>query len=265
MNVDTKLREAGKAVRDAHRGDFTVRSPSTRRRRINGPALAAATALLVIAAIGVPAFLASGPSSEPASSTADAAASPASQPNNETAPVTGADTFPYLGMELDDAVVYDAYDVTDDVTGEVIGAHIAYLQTWTHESGEDVGRVTELRVQRSDREYARFDELVAASTSSKVVQVGDREVTVYAIPDDATDECCYDLGVLRWVEAPGIEAIVIPWGLDADEALQLVDTIQTLDETAWYDTVESVVPTNVATTVVTSSADTMASLPADGD
>lgn len=255
MNVDTKLRQAGKAVRDARLGEFTVRSPSTRRGRLHGPALAAATVILVVGAIGVPAFLASGPSSEPTDRAANAAAPPASQPNNEAAPATEPDTFPYLGLELADSVVYEAYDVTDDVTGEVVGTHIEYLQTWTDESGEDVGRVMELRVQRTGHEYAIFDELLAASVSSRTVQAGDREVIVYAVPDDATDECCYDLGVLRWVETPGIEVMVIPWGLNADEAIKLVDKVEPLDVNRWHDIVESVVPTTI--TVVSHSDDTM--------
>lgn len=257
MNVDTKLREAGEALRTARRGEFTVRPPTTRRGRLNGPALAVAAAVVVVGALGVPAFLSGGAVSDLADIAENRNLPAASQPSDQVIPAAEPDDFPYLGLEIPDSVVYAAYDIEDEESGEKVGTHVEYLQTWTEADGEDVGRVIELRVQYTENEYSRFEDLVAAAESTSTVQAADRDVTLYVIPDEATDECCYDLGVLRWLETPGIEVIIIPWGLDGEEAVELLDSLQPLEANEWQDLTEArFTDAPTTTTTIVDSTDT---------
>lgn len=257
MNVDTKLREAGEAVRTARRGEFTVRPPTTRRGRLNGPALAVAAAVVVVGALGVPALLTGGAVSDLAGIAENRSLPAASQPSDQVIPASEPDDFPYLGLEIPDSVVYAAYDIEDEESGEKVGTHVEYLQTWTQADGEDVGRVIELRVQYTENEYSRFEDLVAAAESTRTVQAADREVTLYVVPDEATDECCYDLGVLRWLETPGIEAIIIPWGLNGEEAVELLDKLRPLQANAWRDLTKAhATDTPATTTTIVGSTET---------
>lgn len=260
MNVDTKLREAGKAVRNARRGEFTVRPPTTRRGRLNGPALAVAAAVVVVGALGVPAFLSGGAVSDLADIAENRNLPAASQPSDQVIPAAEPDDFPYLGLEIPDSVVYAAYDIEDEVSGETVGTHLEYLQTWTDRNGEDGGRVIELRVQHTEHEYSRFDDLVAAAETSGTVRFSGRDVTLFVIPDEATEECCYDLGVLHWIEQPGVEVIIIPWGLNGEEAIELLDGgVQPLEANEWYDLTEAHAAdaTSATTTIVENTGATI--------
>ena len=58
-------------------------------------------------------------------------------------------------------------------------------------------------------------------------------MTVYRIPDEKIEEGSYDLDVFYWVEEPGIEAVLIPWGLSGDEASGLMTGLQVLSVDEW--------------------------------
>jgi hypothetical protein len=146
-----------------------------------------------------------------------------------------ADDFPYLVLDIPNTKPGSASDVTDDETGSKVGTHIVYQQVAEDDSGETAGREILLRVQAEGQNYAPFSDLVALAESTNPVRVAGRDVTVYVVPDEAIAEGSYDLGVLRWIEAPGYEAILIPWGLDQAGALDLMAGLRRVEAEVWLD------------------------------
>jgi len=143
------------------------------------------------------------------------------------------DSFPYLVLDIPEMEPFEAFDVVDGETGERIGIETIYHQWWEDEAGETVGREILLRVQDAGQEYPWLTFLSELAVSTESVRVADRDVTVYMIPDEALEEGTYDLGVLHWMEEPGVEAILIPWGLDRDGALDLMAGLRLLDTDEW--------------------------------
>lgn len=166
------------------------------------------------------------------------------------------DSFPYLVLDIPEMELFEAFDVTDGETDERIGIETVYNQWWENEEGDTVGREILLRVQDVGQEYPWLTLLSELAESTETVRIGDRDVTVYMIPDEAIEEGTYDLGVLHWIEEPGVEAILIPWGLDRDGALDLMAGLQLLDADEWLKRATSHDPTAPATTttVVSESA-----------
>jgi len=138
---------------------------------------------------------------------------------------------PHLVLELPDTRIVDISDIFDGSTGTPVGIHTSY-DTRLGPYG-CYGRLTLLRVQQPGVEFAGFDNLTFYSESTDIVLVGDREVTVYMIPDEAIVEGNYDLGILRWMEAPGYEAFLIPWGVGPEEALTLLDGLKVVSDSEW--------------------------------
>ncbi len=138
---------------------------------------------------------------------------------------------PHLVLDLPDTRIIDTHDIFDESTGALIGTHTSY----DTRLGPDgcYGRLTLLRVQRPAAVDAQFDRLVSHAESTEVVLVGDREVTVFMIPDEAIDEDGYDLGILRWTEAPGYDAFLIPWGVGPEDALMLLDGLRVVSDSEW--------------------------------
>ena len=138
---------------------------------------------------------------------------------------------PRLVLELPDTRIVDIYDIFDESTGTPVGVHTSYDTSL----GPDgcYGRLTLLRVQEQPAEDPQFDRLVSHAESTEVVLVGDREVTVFMIPDEAIDEDGYDLGILRWTEAPGYDAFLIPWGVGPEEALTFLDGLKVVSDSEW--------------------------------
>lgn len=157
-------------------------------------------------------------------------------------------SFPYLVLDIDGMELFEAFNVADGETGERIGIENVYHQWWKDDAGERVGREILLRVQDAGQEYPLLTTLSELAESTASVRIGDRDVTVYMIPDEAIEEGTYDLGVLHWIEEPGVEAILIPWGLDRDGALDLMAGIQLLDSDEWLAYVTSPEPGPSATT-----------------
>jgi hypothetical protein len=90
-----------------------------------------------------------------------------------------------------------------------------------------------LRVQEANAVFDEFDFYAPLATGTETVAVDGRSVNVYLVPDEAIEEGSYDLGILQWTEAPGYEVILIPWGLDEDGALSLMDGLTPISETQW--------------------------------
>lgn len=143
------------------------------------------------------------------------------------------DSFPYLVLDLPGTDLDEAYEVLDVETAEQIGIQTVYHQWWTDEDGETVGREILLRVQHVGQDYEWFTILSGLAESTESVRTGGRDVTVYRIPDESIEEGTYDLDVFYWVEEPGVEAVLIPWGLAGDEALGLMAGLQLLDVNEW--------------------------------
>jgi hypothetical protein len=223
MSIETKLREGSQAIKQATRqADFTSRSPADRRRGVSGPMLAWVGGLAVVALLAVPAVL-TGVGGQP-SGGVEIGATPTSV------------AFPHLLLELPDTELVDAYENFDE-TGERIGTHSVYLQTWTVSEGEAAGdlgrREILLRVQEAGAVFDEFDYYSPLATGTEIVEVDGRSVSVHLIPDEAIDEGSYDLGILQWTETPGYEVILIPWGLDKAGALLLMDGLTTIGESEW--------------------------------
>ncbi|MGH8944759.1 MAG: hypothetical protein ACRDVL_01250 [Acidimicrobiia bacterium] len=244
MTLDTKLRHAAEAVRNATRqAEFTTEAPGSTRRQLAGPAIASIAGLAILVLLGVPALMVrigSLPTSQ------GVASQPAGDPP-QSGDVAGA--FPHLVLDIPDTNPIDAYDITDSETGERVGTHIVYHQTWNNESGETLGREILLHVQAAGQDYRQFTDLVALAESTETARTAGRDVTIYVVPDEAIEEGNYDLGVLHWIEAPGIEAILIPWGLDREGALNLMAGLQRIEPDAWLE-LTTVHTDPTATTVV---------------
>lgn len=142
-------------------------------------------------------------------------------------------TFPYLVLDLPGTELDQAYEVVDADTGEAVGIQAVYHQRWTNDAGDLVGRELLLRVQEVGQDYEWLAYLTELAESSQLIRIGDRDVTVYRIPDEKIEEGFYDLDVLYWVEKPGVEAILIPWGLSGEEATGLMAGLQTLSADEW--------------------------------
>ena len=138
---------------------------------------------------------------------------------------------PHLVLEVPDTRIVEIVDILDPSTGAFVGVHTSY-DTRLGPYG-CFGRLTLLRVQQRSADDAQFDRLVSSAESTEVVRVGDREVTVFMVPDDAIPEDGYDLGILRWTEVPGYDAILIPWGLGPEEALRLLDGLKVASDSEW--------------------------------
>jgi hypothetical protein len=236
MSLDQRLRESSDEIRRAVTGRRGRALPSVvRDRRFARLAVAMAAAALVLVTVGVGSFvLTDVPVNDPV------AGAPTDVPVD--GPVAGvptdgamADDFPYLVLDVPDTYPRSAYGVTDDETGSSVGTHVVYHQASEGDSGESVERELLLRVQAEGQNYAPFADLVALAESTDTVHVGGRDVTVYVVPDEAIAEGSYDLGVLRWIEAPGYEAILIPWGLDQAGALDLMAGLRRVEAEVWLD------------------------------
>ena len=153
----------------------------------------------------------------------------------ETEPMAseGGESFPYLVLDLPGTELDEAYEVVDAETGEAVGVQTVYSQWWTNDEGNTMGRELLLRVQQVGQDYEWLTYLTGLAESSRSVRIGDRDVTVYRIPDEKIEEGSYDLDVLYWVEEPGVEAILIPWGLSGDEASGLMAGLQVLSVDEW--------------------------------
>jgi hypothetical protein len=153
----------------------------------------------------------------------------------ETEPMAseGGASFPYLVLDLAGTELDEAYEVVDAETGEAVGVQTVYSQRWTSDEGDTVGRELLLRVQQVGQDYEWLTYLTGLAESSRSVRIGDRDVTVYRVPDEKIEEGSYDLDVLYWVEVPGVEAILIPWGLSGDEAFGLMAGLQVLSVDEW--------------------------------
>lgn len=236
MSLDQRLRESSDEIRRAVTGRRGRALPSVvRDRRFARLAVAAAAAALVLVTVGVGSFVLTDVPEDGA-----VAGAPTDVPVD--GPVAGvptdgamADDFPYLVLDVPDTYPRSASDVTDDETGSSAGTHLVYHQASEGDSGESVGRELLLRVQAEGQNYAPFADLVALAESTDTVSVGGRDVTVYLVPDEAIAEGSYDLGVLRWIEAPGYEAILIPWGLDQAGALDLMAGLRRVEAEVWLD------------------------------
>ena len=225
MSIETKLREGSQAIKQATReADFTSGSPADRRQAVSGPMLAWISGLAVVALLAVPAML-SGVGGQPGGGV-DVGAAPT--------PVE----FPHLLLDLPDTELVDAYENFDEA-GERVGTHSVYLQTWTISTGEAAGELGRreilLRIQEAGAVFDEFDYYSALAEGTETVEVNGRSVTVHLVPDEVIEEGSYDLGILQWTEAPGYEVILIPWGLDKEGALSLLDGLTTISEGEWED------------------------------
>lgn len=221
MSIEQRLRESSDEIRQAVVGRRGQALPTAvRDRRLAGLALATGAAALVVVTVGVGSFVLRD-------ATVDG-------PVAGAPPIEAmADEFPYLVLDLPDTDPTAASDVTDD-TDNIVGANVVYHQTWIGANGP-AGREILLRVQAEGQNYAQFTDLVALAESIETVRVAGRDVTVYVVPDEAIAEGSYDLGVLRWMEAPGYEAILIPWGLDQAGALDLMTGLHRVEREVWLD------------------------------
>jgi hypothetical protein len=144
--------------------------------------------------------------------------------------------FPHLILNLPDTELVDAYENFDE-TGERVGTHTVYQQTWAIADSDVVDRVGRreilLRIQEEGAVFDEFDYYSALAMGTETVEVNGRSVTVYLVPGEAVEEGSYDLGILQWTEAPGYEVILIPWGLDKDGALSLMDGLTSITESEW--------------------------------
>lgn len=274
MTVDTKLREAAEAVRNATRqAEFTAQAPGPTRRRLSGASLALITGLAVLVSVGVPALIArdaGSPGLGGVGSQTGLEESPTGDPDpglvvTTTFPGIVDGTFPFLALEIPNVSPIEAYDIRNDGNDDRFGTHTVYVQT-NVESGEYPRREILLRVQVVGQDYHRFTDLVALAESTETVRAADREVTIYVVPDEAIEEGSYDLHILRWIESPGIEAMVIPWGADRTEALDLMQGLVRIPPEAWLElTTEYGGPNYTTTTMVGSvSARTGAFSPENG-
>lgn len=243
MTVDTKLREAAEAVRNATRqAELTAQAPGSFRHRFSGPSLALITGFAVLALVGVPALIArdaGSPGLGGVGSQTGIQESPIEDPDpglvvTTTAPGIVEGAFPFLALEIPNLSPIEAYDVRSDGNDDRFGTHTVYLQT-NLESGEYPRREILLRVQVLGQDYPQFADLVALAETTETVGVADREVTIYVVPDEAIEEGSYDLHILRWIESPGIEAIIIPWGADRTEALDLMRGLVRIPPEAWLE------------------------------
>lgn len=240
MSIETKLREGSQAIKNATReAEFTSRSPANRRGPIRGAMLAWVGGLTIVALLAVPAMLA-GLGGQP-----DGGVEVGAPPS----PVE----FPHLALELSDTELVDAYENFDE-TGERVGTHSVYHQTIPggESDGATFGREILLRVQEAGAVFDEFDYYAPLATGTETVEVNGRSVTVHLIPDEAIEEGSYDLGILQWTEAPGYEVILIPWGLDKDGALSLMDGLTAISESEWEELRGPKNEPSVTTTVVES-------------
>jgi hypothetical protein len=173
--------------------------------------------------------------SEQSASNVDRASTPSGRIGGPEAPPG----FPYLTLELPQTKVEHVSDVADEETGALTGIQVVYQQE-TFRADQPALREIVLRVQKVGLPFGVFDELVGQAEGTEVVQAGNRSVTVYSIPDAAIEEGTYDLAVLHWMESPGFEAILIPWGLDRDSALELMSGVQRVDDDTWAALVDQV-------------------------
>lgn len=222
MSIETKLHEGSQAIKQATRqAEFTSTSPADRRGHISGPMLAWVGGLAVIALLAIPAMLA-GVGGQP-SGGVDVGATPA-QPVIE---------FPYLLMDVPDTELVDAYEIVDEVSGDRTGIHQVYHQELSDDADGWLGREFLLRIQEPGTPFEPFDHYMPLAATTDTISIDGREVTVYEVSDEEIEEGNYDLGMLRWTEAPGYEVILIPWGLDKDEALALLDGLTHINESEW--------------------------------
>lgn len=161
------------------------------------------------------------------------------------------ESFPYLVLELANTDLHEAYEVLDPETAEPIGIQTVYSQWWSDEAGNTVGRELLLRVQEVGQDYEWLTYLTELADASESVQIGDRDVTIYRIPNEKLKEGTYDLDILYWVEEPGVEAILIPWGLAGDEASGLMAGLQVLGVNEWLALAGSAPDSGAAATTTT--------------
>jgi hypothetical protein len=220
MSLDQRLRQSSDEIHQAvagRRGEPLI--TTARYRRFTRPAVVMAAAALVLVTVGVGNLVFRDV--------------PADVPVGGAPTIAAVeDDFPHLVLDLQDTRPTSAYDITDDATGERVGTHIIYLQTLNGDNGT-AGREILLRVQAEGQGYAQFTDLVALAESTDTVRAAGRDVTIHVIPDEAIEEGSYDLHVLHWVESPGIEAIIIPWGLNRVEALDLMDDLERIEPDVW--------------------------------
>lgn len=272
MSIETKLREGSQAIRQATReAEFTSTSPADRRGPLNGPLLARVGGLAVIALLAVPALLA-GVGGQPGGGVevgADPSTSTpsAEQPAASTAAPQPAE-FPHLLLDLPDTELVDAYENYDEA-GERIGTHSVYRQIWTisdgERAGEQGGREILLRVQEEGAAFDRFDYYAPLAEGKEIAEVNGRSVLVHLIPDEAIEEGSYDLGILQWTEADGYEVVLIPWGLDKDGALALMDGLTTIGESDWDELRGSFNEPATTTTIIESGTPTTGAVDAPGN
>jgi hypothetical protein len=237
VSIDTKLRQAADSVRQARsHAEFTVTPPGTRSPLARGLQLAAIASVVALAVVGIPALV---------------GLTTTSSPSGGAATTSG---LPHLVLDLPDTSITDAYNIFDAATGAPIGAQTTYLMTLIDDADGWTGRKIQLRIQQPGTVFGVFDDLVASAESTESVTVAGRQVTVYLIPDEAIAEGSYDQGVLRWTEPPGYEAILIPWGMGPNEALQLLDSLENVSDYEWEQLAGA--HDSSATTTTTIDADT---------
>lgn len=244
MSIETKLREGSQAIKTATReAEYTSRSPADRRSPVSGPVLAWVGGLAVIALLAVPAMLA-GIGGQP-SGGVEVGAAPAQ-------PVE----LPYLLLDLPDTELVDAYEIMDEASGDRTGIHQVYHQELSDDADGWQGREFLLRIQEPGTTFEPFDHYMPLAATTDTISIDGREVTVYEVSDEEIEEGSYDLGMLRWTEAPGYEVILIPWGLDKDEALALLDGLTPINESEWDELKRLEDEPLVTTTIVESETPT---------
>lgn len=142
-------------------------------------------------------------------------------------------TIAEIMEDLPDTELVDAYEIIDDASGDRTGIHQVYHQEPSDDSDGWSGREFLLRIQKPGTEFEPFDHYMPLAATMDTISVDGRTVTAYEIPDEDIEEGSYDLGMLGWTEAPGYEVILIPWGLDKDEALALLAGLTTINESQW--------------------------------
>jgi hypothetical protein len=164
--------------------------------------------------------------------------------------VPAPDVFPHLILDLPDTELVDAYDIVDDTTGERIGTQQVYYMTLTNDPDGWLGREILLRIQEPGTKFPEFDQYAPLADSTETVEINGRVVTVHVVPDAAIEEGSYDLGILQWNESPDYEVVVIPWGMNGDEAISLMDGLIAIDESQRKELVGGIdVPTTTTTSV----------------
>ncbi len=223
MNIDTQLREAADAVREARRESDLAVVPPTRRSVARGPLLAGVAAVAALVVIGIPALIPIGgnqPLTQPADVGADA---PASTEPDPAEPVSDVGAIPRLMLNSSAWQLTGATEVVSPETGATIARELVY----ENESG-----AIWITVHKSSFDKLPAWETLDEARSSESIQLDGRDVTLHVIDHEQLDGPALETHALQWSEDEfGI--IVIGWGLDRDSTLGLYDSVNEVDEAAW--------------------------------